>query len=137
MNGSHTLKHWSRMQSNIALSSAEAELYACNKAAAECIGISHLCNDLGKEKGVQIMIDASATKGILMKQGIGRLKHLEVQELWLQECVDAKRLTIHKIPRNQNCSDALTHHWSPKDAENHFTVMGLSPTPLAASSRSV
>ena len=45
MHGSHTIKHWSRMQASVALSSAEAELYACNKAAAECLGMAYLCND--------------------------------------------------------------------------------------------
>ena len=38
--GGHLITHWSKLQSNVALSSGEAELNAAVKAIAEAIGES-------------------------------------------------------------------------------------------------
>ena len=46
-----------------------------------------------------------------MRRGSGRLKHVEVQDLWLQGAVQGNKLRVEKIPRNVNIEDALTHHW--------------------------
>ena len=43
------IKGWSKTRSNITLSSAEAELLAMCKLAAEVIGIGSLAADLGKD----------------------------------------------------------------------------------------
>ena len=53
--------------------------------------------------------DASACKGMLLRHGTGKVKHLAVKQLWAQECVRAYDVTILKIPREQNPSDVLTH----------------------------
>ena len=48
MHGSHLLKAYSRTQANIALSSAEAELYATVAAASEGLGLKAMARDFGK-----------------------------------------------------------------------------------------
>ncbi len=66
------------------MSSCESELYAVNKAASEALAVSELMGDLGiQHSGITIMTDASATIGVLRRQGAGKLRHVEVQELWL------------------------------------------------------
>ena len=45
--GGHLLKSYSRTQSNIALSSAEAELYSFATAASEALGLKSMSRDLG------------------------------------------------------------------------------------------
>ena len=123
------VKHWSKLQSGVALSSAEAELYACNRAATELLGLRQLCQDLGEQKSAQCMIDASACKSMLSRTGVGKSKHIEIGELWLQEKVERGAIAIHKVGRAHNCSDAFTHYWSPKDAATHFNDMGLEMGP--------
>ena len=50
--------------------------------------------------------------------------HLQVKQLWLQENVAAGELTIVKIPRVENCADALTHPWGASDLP-FWEVMGI------------
>ena len=124
LHGKHLIKHGSTLQTTVALSSGEAEIYACNKGASEGIGISQMCADFDVEKQVHMFTDASACKGAIMRRGTGRLKHIQVQELWLQECVRRGRIVVRKIGREDNCSDLLTHHWAAREAGNHLPKMG-------------
>ena len=68
--------------------------------------------------------DASAARGVLMRQGVGKVRHLQVQHLWLQQNVAAGELTIAKIPRLENYADALTHPWSTHDLP-FWEAMGI------------
>ena len=104
------LSHWSKSQSNVALSSAEAELNATVKGLSELIGLYHLIEETQRVT-VKLVLrtDASACKGMLLRHGAGKVKHLSVKQLWAQECVRTYDVTIQKIPREQNPSDVLTH----------------------------
>ena len=85
MLGEHALKAYTRKQKIIARSSAEAELYAAALGASESKGIVSLLRDLGYEKKPVLAIDAKATEHILHRQGIGKLKHLDVAYLWIPD----------------------------------------------------
>ena len=104
------MSHWSKRQSNVALSSAEAELNATVKGLSELIGLYHLIEETQKVTVSLILrTDASACKGMLLRHGTGKVKHLSVKQLWAQECVRAYNVTIQRVPREQNPSDVLTH----------------------------
>ena len=126
MYGAHYIKHWSKAQQSISLSSAEAELYALIKAGTESIGVRGMARDVGLELEVVLLTDASATKAICMRKGSGRLKHLQVQDLWIQQAVRESVLKVRKIPRSVNLADVLTHHWSHEDGSAHLSGMGFS-----------
>ena len=51
--------------------------------------------------------DASAAIGIANRIGIGKVRHIEVNQLWLQDKVSKKEITI-KVPTEENLADALT-----------------------------
>ena len=53
---------------------------------------------------VKINGDSSAVKGILARRGCGKVKHLEVKQLWLQEQVRSGKVDFQK----DNPSGALT-----------------------------
>ena len=110
MAGSHWLSHWSRTQRNVALSSGEAELNAAVTACSEGRGVKNLAQEMHGNMGLEIIGDSSASVGIMSRTGAGRVKHLEVKQLWVQESVAQKKLNVTKIPRRFNFADSLTHH---------------------------
>ena len=85
--GKHLLKSWSTNQATIALSSGEAEYYAMVKGASQAFGMAALAADLGTplEEPMQLNTDASAAIGIGSRLGLGKVRHIEVNQLWLQE----------------------------------------------------
>ena len=112
--------HWSRTQQLIALSSAEAELNASIKAGCEGLGIRQMTRELGNEHTIHLFGDSSANHGIAHRQGSGRIKHLEIRQLWLQEKVHLKELDFTKIPRLENIADMMTHYFTAAEANIHF-----------------
>ena len=66
------MKSWSSTQKTIAMSSAEAELYAMIKASAEAVGFQPLMMDLGVEAEIVLHVDSSAAIGMSNRSGIGK-----------------------------------------------------------------
>ena len=112
--------HWSRTQQVVSLSSAESELNGICKCAAEGLAARHMAREFGDEIVLNIYTDASAARGVIQRQGAGRIKHLSVKQLWVQERESEKELNIIKIPRAINWADLLTHHWAENEGGIHM-----------------
>ena len=98
MLGQHMIKSWSTTQSVIALSSAEAEYYSMVKGGSVGLGAQTMLREMGVELlNVVIKGDASAAVGIAMRRGLGRLGHIDLSQLWIQEEVVNGELNIHKV----------------------------------------
>ena len=106
--GLHVIKSWSKMQSVVALSSAEAELYASVRTASETIGIKNLAADLGMVTEISLHIDAKATLGMLHRKGVGRVKHVDTNQLWLQDAVKSGQVVPKKVGTRENVADLMT-----------------------------
>ena len=110
MFGSHCIKTWSSSQQVIALSSGEAEYYGMVKGASNALGLRSMLEDVGVGVGVNLSTDSSAAKGIASRRGLGRVRHVELNELWLQDQVARGRIAVHKIRGEDNFSDSLIKH---------------------------
>ena len=127
MVGAHLIHHWSKMQQQISLSSAEAELYSSNRGYIELAGILNVGREVRHSAWgrAEHQLDASASRGIILRKGAGQLKHLEVRDLWCQRFVREKSVTVTRIPRAQNAADALASPCSPGDLERHMTRLSV------------
>ena len=125
--GRALLKSWSRTQTLIALSSGEAELAAVTKAAAESFGIQATLKDFGFSTRIEIHSDATAAIGICKRQGLGRVRHLATADLWVQQRVRGKQLTLYKLPGTENPSDLLTKYKGSVETNKFLTQLGLQP----------
>ena len=85
MMGNHCVKHWSKTQSTIALSSGEAKLGGIAYGMAQSIGVQSLCADLGIVVDINLFSDATAAIGITKRRGLGKIRHLHTSDLWVQE----------------------------------------------------
>ena len=96
LRGGHVIHHWSRTQANIALSSGEAELNAGAKATSEALHLKQLGSEVGFSMSVNLLGDSSASKGILLRKGCGKVKHLTVKQLWVQAYVSDGTVQAHQ-----------------------------------------
>ena len=83
-----------------------------------------MAESLGEELPLELRTDASAARGVILRRGVVKVRHLQVKQLWLQENVAAGELTIVKIPRAEHCADALTHPWGANDLP-FWAAMGM------------
>ena len=124
--GYHPLKSWCTTQTVVALSSGEAELYALTKGAAQTLGLISLAKDLGHEIRGTIHSDANAALGIVAREGLGKLRHVRVQYLWIQDRVRGGDLKTEKICGPNNPADLLTKYLAAQDIIRHTESIGFT-----------
>ena len=95
--GRHMVKSWSSTQSVIALSSGEAEYYGMVKGASVSMGIRSILSDIGLKSKIRVMTDSSAAFGITKRRGLGKVRHIELNQLWLQEKASTGEIEIKKV----------------------------------------
>jgi hypothetical protein len=111
MLGSHTIKTWSVSQGAIAFSSAEAEFYAMTEGATRAKGLVSLVGEVGfvgLSSMIRLGTDSSAAKIVFDRRGLGKMRHLEIRDLWLQKEVSEGLLEVSKVPGEQNPADLMT-----------------------------
>ena len=74
--------------------------------------MNNTLEEIGLEVEFELLTDSSAAKGMITRQGAGRVKHLDLKSLWIQEREKLGVFTVIKIPRLENVSDLLTQHWT-------------------------
>jgi hypothetical protein len=103
-----SLAHWSRTQAVIAQSSCEAELMGLNTGAVEAKLLQTLLGEMGLTVPIVLYSDSTSGVATTARLGPGRMRHLAVKELWLQEEVHERRLSIQRVSSVDNIADVLT-----------------------------
>ena len=117
--GGHVLKSWSTTQSIVTLSSGEAEYYGLARGASMGLGLRALASDLGIEVGLKLYSDAAAAIEIAMRRGVGKVRHIEVHQLWLQDRISRGDIRIEKVKGVLNPADALTKYLAGPALSQH------------------
>jgi len=128
MFGLHCLKTWSCTQGAVALSSAEAEFYAMIEATTRAKGIVNVMSEIGFNisEPIHLFTDSSAAKSFVSRQGLGKMKHLEIRDLWLQREVGMNRVIVHKVDGTLNPADLMTKYLKRWEIEVRLNLMGMS-----------
>ena len=98
MRGKHLIKAYSKTQAVVAKSSAESELYGVVRGCIEGFGTQTLSADLGNDSLIRVHMDASAAKAVVERKGLSKLRHIDVDVLWIQEQEARRLLPVVKIP---------------------------------------
>ena len=106
--GGCTVACFARGQNAISHSSCEAEFYAAVMTTAEACHVQQIVAWSGLVLRVMLLLDSSAARRALHRQGVGRMRHMEVKSLWIQSLVAEGRLLLNKISSQDNISDIGT-----------------------------
>ena len=71
-----------------------AEFYAACATAEEMLLARDVLMFFGYRVEASLHMDSAAACGICRREGIGKVKALEVRTLWLQQVIKAKTLTL-------------------------------------------
>jgi len=123
--GEHLIKSWSSTQKGVTLSSGESELVAAVKTSTEVIGILQLLEDWNDVKEGEILVDASAALGVVRRKGNGKLRHIRVGLLWVQEKEENGELKYSKVCGEVSPADMMTKGVPPKLLSRHMARLGL------------
>ena len=126
MQGRHCLRIYSVTQKRVTLSSAEAELGAAVKASSETIGILQLAAGLGRDLVGRVHVDSSAALGVVARRGNGKLRHVRVGMLWVQELAESGELEYRKVRGTFNPADLLTKYQPQAKITQYLELMSQS-----------
>ena len=62
---------------------------------------------------------------MVSRNGIGKMRHLDVAELWQQEAIRNNKFRILKVAGHDNASDILTKHVPKEVCERHCAKLEL------------
>ena len=124
MHGSHCIKSWSTNQSVIAIISGEAEFYALVKGSSELLGMLSIGVDLSRSLTGHLHSDSSAAIGMSHRRGLGKVKHLHTQFLWVQERVRSGDFVVHKERTDRNRADLMTKNLARPSMDKFVTMIG-------------
>ena len=127
MIGQCLVKHLSKTQSTISLSSGEAELHGIAMGCSQSLGIQSLLKDIGWDLKIRLSSGATAAIGIARRKGLGKVRHLDCTDLWIQDKVRSKVIDLRKILGAENPADALTKYCERKVLDVAMPRMGLFP----------
>ena len=83
-------------------------------------------DDMGMKVEIKILSDSSAGRSISLRKGSGKLRHLQVKYLWLQDATFEKRLKVEKVKGTENPADVATKFLTAveiKEAVKKFGVV--------------
>ena len=84
-----------------------------------------LLADLGVEVQAAVHTDASAAIGIVRRSGLGKLRHLNVRYLWLQDQVAAGNMALHKVHGLVNPADLVIKHLAQAAVTKHVNMLDM------------
>ena len=112
-------------QSNIDLSSGESEFYGPVSTTSEALGPAAMTEDFGDQVESFLYADASAAIGVANGEGLGRIRHLDIQSLCLQQALRKLRLGLGKVLGTENPSDFMTKHVDSKLLSEHVPLVSV------------
>ena len=128
MLGAHCLKTWSSTQGAVALSSAEAEFYAMIEATLRTKGLRSLALEMGfnlKTGIINLWTDSTAAKSFVSRRGLGKMRHVEIRDLWLQREVGEGRVRIFKVKGDENPADLMTKILKLEEIRTRLGRLGI------------
>ena len=109
--GGVMLVSWTRRQGVISLSSGEAEFYAIGTGSCEGLYIQSILNELLNRHFKLVMYtDSTAARGMVLRRGIGKQRHMDIKHLFIQDLVQNKKLEVLKQKTRDNRADMGTKH---------------------------
>ncbi|CAE7748641.1 unnamed protein product [Symbiodinium sp. KB8] len=135
LNG-HMLSSSSRTQKTIALSSGESEYASAVSGTCDQVFIRNAAEFVMRSKvESHLLLDSAAARGVIARQGAGRIRHLEAKMLWLQQYA-RKHLCVHPVDGKHNIADlgtkslnggrikALLYKVGVRDSRDDFALVG-------------
>jgi hypothetical protein len=85
-------------------------LHGIAKGIQNAIGFQAMAKDISMTRKIRVHSDATAAIGIARRRGLGKLRHLDVEDLWVQHKVRSKQVELLKVDGKVNPADIFTKY---------------------------
>ena len=123
--GLNTWDCYSVTQATIALSSAESEFYATGSATARGLQCKVYLSETERPCELEVYSDSTAWRGMCQWTGVGKVRHLKLRFLWIQERLRLKAFRLNKETTEEMTADILTKCCEWPEIEPHCATLNL------------
>jgi hypothetical protein len=98
------------------------------EAVTRAKGLLTLATELGWGElslVVHLGTDSNAAKSFVSRRGLGKMRHLEIRDLWLQKEIREGRVVVHKVLGTENPADLMTKILTIKEIEDRLRNMSI------------
>ena len=85
----------------------------------------HLLQELGHEETLMNHVDSQSAKAWASKRGLGRMKHVMLEYMYVQEVVEKKLTNLAHISTKQNKADLMTKCHTSEAYKRDCAMIGL------------
>ena len=71
-----------------------------------------MMSEMGRQTTVQVKIDSTAALGAVHRKGNGKLRHVRIGQLWVQQLEEDEDFEYRKVLGLENPADAMTKNLS-------------------------
>ena len=100
-------------------------MHGIGKGISPALGLKSLYGDLGKRVDLRIHSDATAAIGMARRCGLGKLRHLDCEDLWIQAKVRNEEIKLVKELGTSNPADMLTKYLNQKTLQSALKTMNM------------
>lgn len=104
MLGNLEILAWTSSQCVVALASGEAVYLGRAKGASQGLAISSMLKGFGVDVKIMIRTGASVAKGMECRQGLGKVRRIEVNRVWMQDRVARADIEIKKAHEEEDAA---------------------------------
>ena len=83
-----------------------------------------MLRDWGRETTATLYADSSAALAIAKRKGAGKLRHIRVSALWIQDVQDREGAEYTKILGTDNPADLMTKYLARDKIDRHMSTIG-------------
>ena len=102
-------------------------MVALVKGVCEAKGVAAIVRDMtgSKSGAIGVYTDASAAIGMAQRLGVGKVRHIDVGMLWVQQNQRAGEIDVKKIGTKVNPADVFTKHVPGEVMWKHLGSIGF------------
>ena len=93
------------------------------KATSEAIGLTQLASGWGLELSCSVHVDSSAALAVTGRKGNGKLRHVRIGHLWVQELAEGEIVQFAKVGGESNPADLMTKYLPAAKMSNLLTAL--------------
>ena len=77
----------------------------------------------GDATEMAVHVDSSAAIGVISRRGSGKLRHIRVGQLWIQDMAEEGEVIVKKVGGDDNVADLMTKNLSDRKVSQFMGFM--------------
>jgi len=114
-------------QATVSQSSGESETYGAARGLADGLLVRQVLQFFGMKVHLRLHSDSAAARGIMRREGVGRIRHLSVRVLWIQQVIKRELAELLTVTSVGNLADLGTKSLPRQRLEELRALCGIKP----------